>query len=123
MRLLLDTHILIWYIMGDETLPLSWREKIQSPENHKIASIATLWEIAIKTNIGKLTLKYPLDRLVPADFQVLAIEVPHLMTYKKPPLYHRDPFDRILIAQARTDGLTIMTKDPNFPLYDVALLD
>lgn len=123
MRLLLDTHILIWYIMGDETLPLSWREKIQSPENQKIVSIATLWEIAIKTNIGKLTLKYPLDRLLPAEFQVLAIEVPHLLTYQQLPPLHRDPFDRILIAQAKTDGLTIMTKDPNFSLYTVAFLD
>ncbi|MPR35825.1 type II toxin-antitoxin system VapC family toxin [Salmonirosea aquatica] len=122
MRLLLDTHILIWYIMGDETLPMSWREQIQSHRNQKFVSIASLWEIAIKTNIGKLTIIYPLDQLIPAEFELLPIATSHLLAYQQLPLHHRDPFDRILIAQAQTDGFTIMTKDSNFALYDVDLL-
>ncbi len=122
MRLLLDTHILIWYVMGDEQLPISWRELIQSPQNQKFVSVASLWEIAVKTNIGKLTLKYPLDRLVPVDFQLLLIELPHLLAYQQLPLHHRDPFDRMLIAQAQAEQLTLMTQDGNMPLYEVILL-
>lgn len=123
MRLLIDTPILLWYVEGNESLPVAWREQIQSRDNQKMVSIASLWEITIKTNIGKLKIKYPLNQLIPAEFQLLPISVPHLMAYQVLPLHHRDPFDRILIAQAQTDGFTIMTKDPNFPLYDVALLD
>jgi len=123
MQLLLDTHILLWYIEGNESLPIVWREYIQSRGNQKLVSIASLWEIAIKTNIGKLKIKYPLDLLIPVGFELLPVSVSHLLAYQKLPLHHRDPFDRILIAQAQTDGFTIMTKDPNFPLYDVALED
>lgn len=122
MRLLIDTHILIWYIMGDERLPVAWRELIQSVQTQKIVSIASLWEIAVKTNIGKLTIIYPLDRLLPNDFQLLPLAIPHLIAYQQLPLHHRDPFDRILIAQAQTEQLTVMTQDPNFPLYEVSLL-
>lgn len=122
MRLLLDTHIVLWYILGDETLSLPWRNLIQSTQNQKVVSIISLWEIAIKTNIGKLKIQYPLDQLIPAEFQLLPIELPHLLAYQKLPLHHRDPFDRMLIAQAQVAGLTLMTHDTNFPLYDVALL-
>lgn len=122
MRLLLDTHILIWYVMGDEQLPIAWREMIQSDHNQKCVSIASLWEIAVKTNIGKLTIKYPLDRIVPTDFQLLPIELPHLLAYQQLPLHHRDPFDRMLIAQAQAERLTLMTEDSNMPLYEVTLL-
>lgn len=104
-------------------MPVTWREQIQSPGNKNFVSIASLWEIAIKTNIGKLEIKYPLDQLIPLDFEILPVLVPHLLAYQKLPLYHRDPFDRILIAQAQTDDLTIITKDPNFPLYEVSVLD
>lgn len=122
MRLLIDTHILLWYVEGDERLPIAWRDLIQSVQIQKSVSIASLWEIAVKTNIGKLEIKYPLDRLIPADFQILPIKVPHLLAYQKLPLHHRDPFDRILIAQAQVEQFTLMTKDPNFPLYEVVLL-
>ena len=122
MQLLLDTHILIWYIMGEERLPVPWRELIQSPEHEKVVSIASLWEMAVKTNIGNLTLHYPLDWFVPSDFRILPVELPHLLTYQQLPLHHRDPFDRMLIAQAQTEKLTVMTQDGNFPLYDLILL-
>ena len=122
MRLLLDTHILIWYVMGNEQLPITWRELIQSTQNQKFVSIASLWEIAVKTNIGKLTIEYPLDRLIPADFQLLPIELPHLLAYQQLPLHHRDPFDRMLIAQAQSEQFTLMTNDGNVTLYEVMLL-
>lgn len=122
MRLLLDTHVLIWYIEGNEKLPSEWRQLIESSENEKYFSIASLWEMTIKINIDKLTLKYPIDKFIPADFQLLAISTSHLMAYQKLPLHHRDPFDRILVAQAQMEDLSIMTHDPNLALYDVKLI-
>lgn len=121
MNLLLDTHVVIRYITGDESLPERWREVIAKDENQKSVSIVSLWEIAIKTNIGKLTLDYPLDKLVPADFRILPVEMTHVLAYQQLPLHHRDPFDRMLIAQAQVEQLTVMTQDANFPLYDVVL--
>ncbi|MEZ0543053.1 PIN domain-containing protein [Fibrella arboris] len=67
-------------------------------------------------------MRYPLDRIIPADFKILPISLPQLLAYQQLPLHHRDPFDRILIAQAQTAGLTLRTHDPNSPLYNVALL-
>lgn len=100
MRILIDTHILLWYVEGNTQLKIAWREILQSPNSLKMVSKASLWEIAIKANIQKLSIKYPLDKLVPLDFQILDIDMPHLMAYQELPLYHKDPFDRILIAQA-----------------------
>ena len=122
MQLLVDTHILIWHPEDDPRLSLEWSGLLENPEHQKWFSIASLWEMAVKTNIGHLTLVYPLDRIVPADFLVLPVEIAHLLAYQKLPLHHRDPFDRTLIAQAQTEGLTIMTHDTNFALYDVSIL-
>jgi PIN domain nuclease of toxin-antitoxin system len=117
MKLLLDTHILIWYIEGDVRLPIVWREIIESSDHEKYFSTASLWEIAIKTNLGKLTIKYPIEKFVPADFHILPITAAHLSAYQTLPLHHRDPFDRILVAQAQVDDLILMTQDPNLKLY------
>jgi len=122
MRFLIDTHILLWYVEGDERLPIPWRALLESSHTQKFVSMASLWEIAVKTNIGNLTVKYPLDRLIPTDFQILSIELPHLLAYQNLPLHHRDPFDRMLIAQAQAEKLTLMSHDTNFPLYEVMLL-
>jgi PIN domain nuclease of toxin-antitoxin system len=122
MRILIDTHILLWYVEGNTQLKPSWREILQSPYSLKMVSMVSLWEIAIKTNIKKLSISYPLDKLVPLDFQILEIEMPHFLAYQELPLHHKDPFDRLLIAQAQIEDLKIMTIDPNFPLYDVELV-
>jgi PIN domain nuclease of toxin-antitoxin system len=103
-------------------LSTDWSVLLEDDHHEKYFSIASLWEIAIKTSIGKLTVRYPLDRIVPGDFKILPISLPQLLVYQQLPMHHRDPFDRILIAQAQTEGLTLLTHDPNFPLYDVALL-
>lgn len=100
MQLLVDTHVLIWHLEDNPRLPVAWSELLENPDHQKFFSVASLWEIAVKTNIGSLTIKYPLDRLIPAEFQILPIEIPHLLAYQQLPLYHRDPFDRMLIAQA-----------------------
>jgi PIN domain nuclease of toxin-antitoxin system len=122
MRILVDTHILLWYVAGNPKLDISLREILQDPYNLKMVSIVSLWEIAIKTNIGKLSISYPLDKLVPLDFQLLDIDIIHLLTYQDLPLHHKDPFDRILIAQAMSEELEIMTLDENFPSYDIQLI-
>ena len=90
--------------------------------NLKMVSIASIWEIAIKTNLQKLNISYPLDKLLPIEFQILDLQVSHLIAYQNLPLYHRDPFDRILVAQAQIEDLSIITLDPNIHLYDVSLL-
>ena len=122
MRILVDTHILIWYIEGNERLIPSWRSMLADTRNLKMVSIASIWEIAIKTNLQKLNISYPLDKLLPIEFQILDLQVSHLIAYQNLPLYHRDPFDRILVAQAQIEDLSIITLDPNIHLYDVSLL-
>lgn len=121
MRILVDTHVLIWYIEGNEKLTPNWRIKLADPKNLKMVSIASIWEIAIKTNLQKLNISYPLDKLLPIEFQVLDLQISHLIAYQDLPLHHRDPFDRILVAQAQIEDLSIMTVDPNIHLYDVSL--
>ena len=122
MNLLLDTHILLWYITGNETLAADWRSSIQSTDNQKWISMASLWEMAIKSSLGKLTLSAPLDQLIPEGFRILPIDLIHVLAYQRLPLHHRDPFDRMLIAQAQVENLTLMTHDANFRLYGIRLL-
>lgn len=122
MNLLLDTHILLWYITGNETLAADWRSCIQSTDNQKWISMASLWEMAIKSSLGKLTLSAPLDQLIPESFRILPIDLIHVLAYQRLPLHHRDPFDRMLIAQAQVENLTLMTHDANFRLYGIRLL-
>ena len=122
MRILIDTHILLWYVEGNVKLKQNWRDILQDSHNYKVVSIVSLWEIAIKTNINKLSIEYPLDKLVPLEFQILDIDMLHLLTYQKLPNHHKDPFDRLLIAQAQIEDLEIMTLDQNFPLYDIKLV-
>ena len=121
MRILVDTHVLIWYIEGNEKLTPNWRSILSDPRNLKMVSIASIWEIAIKTNLQKLNISYPLDKLLPVEFQILDLQISHLIAYQNLPLHHRDPFDRILVAQAQIEDLSIMTVDPNIHLYDVSL--
>ena len=121
MRILVDTHVLIWYIEGNEKLTPNWRSILSDPRNLKMVSIASIWEIAIKTNLQKLNISYPLDKLLPIEFQILDLQISHLIAYQNLPLHHRDPFDRILVAQAQIEDLSIMTVDPNIHLYDISL--
>ncbi|MFN8347645.1 MAG: type II toxin-antitoxin system VapC family toxin [Spirosomataceae bacterium] len=122
MRLLLDTHVLIWYVEGNEKLPSGWRQLIESFENEKYFSIASLWEIAIKTNLGKLNIQYPIEKFVPVDFQMLPVVPNHLAAYQILPLHHRDPFDRILVVQAQVEALILMSQDPNLRLYGIEMI-
>ena len=95
---------------------------IENPENTKYISIASIWEIAIKTNIGKLEISIPLNNFVPAEIEIIPPKINHLTRYQQLPLHHKDPFDRILIAQSLEENFTIMTADERFSLYHVSLI-
>ncbi|WP_354635107.1 type II toxin-antitoxin system VapC family toxin [Planktothricoides raciborskii] len=127
MRLLLDTHIFIWLIEGNPNLSQAAREAIEDESNTLHLSIVSLWEITIKTSLGKLDLAIPLEQIVinfilPSGIQIIPIHLPHLLILQKLPFHHRDPFDRLLIAQAKSEGLTLVSEDGTFEQYEVKIL-
>lgn len=120
--MLLDTHALLWFLEDDSRLPPSIRSLIEDSDS-VFASIVSLWEIAIKLSINKLTLKFEfqdlpnfLDEL---EIRVLPLTFADAAQYLNLPLHHRDPFDRMLIAQAMTNSLAIASADPAFDAYQV----
>lgn len=121
MRYLLDTHVLLWYVDGSPELPLSLKDMIE--ESECWYSIASLWEIAIKQSLGKLNRDIAIREYARicsmAGFQELSIAPAHLDRLKNLPDFHRDPFDRLLIAQAQEEKLTIVTRDKIIPQYPV----
>lgn len=123
MDLLLDTHSFIWFLNGNEQLPKGLKSSIADTTNKCFLSIASLWEIAIKSSLGKLELKGNFNRiasfLTDNDIEILPITFEHLQHLIQLPFHHRDPFDRIIIAQALTEGLAIATGDEIFPDYGV----
>ena len=127
MRLLLDTHSFLWFIGGDKRLSANAREAIADLDNEAFLSMASLWEIAVKINIGKLKLPQPFGALIPEqlmgnEIKMLPAELSHLTQYIDLPLHHRDPFDRLIIAQAQAEAMTVVSKDPLFERYEVDLL-
>ena len=123
MSLLLDTHILLWWLSDDLLLPIAAREAIASPESEVLVSAATAWEIAIKKAAGRLDAPDDLLEAVEAyDFDTLPITMVHALAAGALPSHHTDPFDRMLIAQARAESLTLISVDDRFPQYDVDLL-
>lgn len=126
MRLLLDSHSTIWYLEGDNALSLNAKNAIDDPRNDKFVSAASVWEIAIKIGIGKIQLKFPFvdffQLLAINHFTWLPIQFEHTVRMVQFPFHHRDPFDRIMIAQALEEGMTIVGQDPAFPAYGVPML-
>jgi PIN domain nuclease of toxin-antitoxin system len=122
-RVLLDTHILLWWLADDPDLPPLAADAIANPDVDVIVSAATAWEMAIKRAAGRLVAPDDLLGALDAnDFASLPITVDHALAAGRLPEHHSDPFDRMLIAQARTEGLTLITVDGRFPEYDVDLL-
>ncbi len=122
MRLLLDTHALLWWL-ADEGLTAQARGAIADPANLVVVSAASAWEISIKKALGKLVAPDDLEQQVLAnDFLPLPISIAHGVTAGELARHHEDPFDRMLIAQAYAEGLTIVTRDKRFDDYGVALL-
>ena len=122
MRLLLDTHTLIWFFAGDSQLSATARILIEDEDNNKLVSIASIWEMAIKQSKGHLNLSLPLheyiaQKLSLEDFNLLNINLDHLSQIVTMPCHHKDPFDRLLIAQAIIEGIPILSKDSAFETY------
>ncbi len=120
MKLLLDTHTLIWWLTNDSTLSQTARNAIANPENLIFVSAASAWEIAIKKTIGKLQPPDDLaEQIQEKDFLPLPIEISHALKVEQLPLHHHDHFDRILIAQAMAEKMKIITRDRKFDAYEV----
>ena len=124
MELLLDTHTLLWFAEGDnQRLSIVARQSLEEDKNNKYVSIVSFWEIGIKMSTGKLELKKGLDSLIDfvnkVDFQILPIKINHIEIIKTLPFIHRDPFDRMLVAQASVEGLIVVSADKNIPQYNI----
>lgn len=129
MRLLLDTHAFLWFVAGDTSVSLAVRAAIIDPANQTYVSIASAWEVAIKAGLGKLKVDAPSvreffgEQIEGNGFAYLPIEPPHVFRAGGMPLHHRDPFDRLLIAQALEEGMTLVSREAaTFGPYGVALL-
>jgi PIN domain nuclease of toxin-antitoxin system len=127
MRLLLDTHIFIWWADEPERLPPFILDALLDGENTLVLSVVSLWEMQIKSQLGKLTMSKPLDHLVSMqqrvnELELLPVLAHHVFALDELPLHHKDPFDRMIIAQAEVEGMTIVTVDKAFRAYGAALL-
>ena len=126
MRILIDTHILIWFLEGNSELTARQKSLIVSSDNEIFASIASLWEIAIKVDLGKLTLANPLVDVIAGlkseNIDILSITPTHTLQVSTLPLYHRDPFDRMIIAQAQVEFLDVISSDDAFADYGLNLI-
>ncbi|HYC06137.1 MAG TPA: type II toxin-antitoxin system VapC family toxin [Azospirillaceae bacterium] len=124
MRLLLDTHVYLWSMAGDQRLGAVASAAIRSPQNQVFVSAVTAWEIAIKRTLGKLD--FPVDEFEvqtdAAGFRLIDITTAHGIAAGSLPRHHDDPFDRMLIAQAQLEGLTLVTADMRLPSYGIATL-
>ncbi len=126
MKYLLDTHTLIWFIEGSEKLPNKLRAIIEDPENNIYISIVSLWEISIKQSLNKIELDSSIEeyinKVIENNIEIVSILYEHILKLNILPFHHRDPFDRMLIAQAIVDKMIIISKDSHFPEYETAVL-
>lgn len=128
MRLLLDTQIFIWWDSDSSKLPLHYLTLIQSPENILVLSVASVWEMQIKAQLGKLDLNRPLADIVRDQerenrVELLPVQAIHVFGLAQLPFHHKDPFDRLLMAQALAEEIPIMSVDKIFDLYPVKIVD
>lgn len=118
MEILLDTHALLWWLDDDPILSAPSRQLIGDPANRLLVSAATAWEITIKQALGKLTLEADLeDEVRGQGFEMLPVTFAHARELGALPSIHRDPFDRMLVAQSRVENLALLTDDPKILLY------
>lgn len=127
MKLLLDTHVFLWFISGDTKLKPEHRAAIEDANNEVYFSVASVWEAVIKSQLGKLPLPQPAAVYLPEQrirhrIATLEIDEATVVELAQLPLIHRDPFDRILIAQARRHGMKLVTVDPLIQAYPVDVL-
>jgi PIN domain nuclease of toxin-antitoxin system len=127
MRLLVDTHVFLWSATDPDRIAPEARSAMEDGANDLVVSVVTVWEIAIKQSLGKLDLPKPAEQWVPdvlrrTGFQVAEPGLEAALRVRGLPWHHRDPFDRLLIAQALADGFAIVTHDEAFAAYGVPLL-
>lgn len=126
MRLLLDTQIFIWWDSEPERLSPRLLAFCEDPDNTLVLSVASVWEMQIKIQLGKLDLDRPLAVIIEEHWQedlleLLPVELPHVLALEQLPFHHKDPFDRVIIAQAITEHLTILSVDSLFDHYPVTV--
>jgi PIN domain nuclease of toxin-antitoxin system len=126
-RILLDTHTFLWFISGDSKLDETSRELIEDADNERYLSVASIWEITVKSSLGRLDVPLPVSALVRDHvwanaIELLAITPEHLDVLHGLPYHHKDPFDRIMIAQAVHEGMALLARDSAFGDYDVQLV-
>ncbi len=124
MRLLLDSHVLLWTLAGSPELKSDLKRKIADPRNDVLVSAATVWEIAIKRRLGKLHVPDNwLEAVEASDLAPLSINFVHAIAAAGLPRHHDDPFDRMLIAQAQTEDLVLVTRDRKLAAYQVEIMN
>lgn len=126
MNVLVDTHAVIWFITDSSRLSPVARKIIESPENICFVSIATFWEIGIKSSLGRLELNATLERIFEiiedSGFQLLPVSVKHVLNNANLEFHHHDPFDRIIISQAQCEQVPLISRDEKFSNYDISLI-
>jgi PIN domain nuclease of toxin-antitoxin system len=126
MQLLLDTHILIWFINGDKQLDEDVKTNIKNLNNQCYFSMASIWEIAIKTRLEKLDINISFDTLkavlINNQIELLPIHFEHIQQLLTLPVHHNDPFDRLIISQAIYEDVIVVSKDAKFKLYDIKMI-
>ena len=122
-RLLLDTHVILWWLSDDEKLGENARRLIADPQNDVVVSAASVWEMAIKVSIGKLSIPADVEQaILDCGFFPLAVTIEHAVRAGELPLLHRDPFDRMLVTQAQVERLELVTRDARFDDYQVSVI-
>ena len=127
MRLLLDTHTFLWFIGGDSKLSSAAKGLIEDPNNERLLSVASLWEMAIKVSLGRLSVPQPFSQLIDAHVKgnamtVHPISAQHLDELARLPFHHKDPFDRLIIAQGIVENVSIVSRDKVFEHYPITCL-
>lgn len=126
MNLLLDTHIVIWFISNDSKLSKKVKNLIEDSNNKCFVSIATYWEISIKYALGRLNLNSSIEKIFniieESGFEILPITLNHILQLSKLEHHHNDPFDRLIISQSITENLQVISNDNYFPAYEIQLI-
>ena len=126
MKLLIDTHAFLWFVMGDRRLSGKARRQMEAEDAELFLSAASVWEMAIKTSLGRLELPVSfheyIDQKIESGFGVLPIEWPHAAAVADLPFHHKDPFDRLIIAQGMTEKMSIVSGDPAFKAYGARIV-
>jgi PIN domain nuclease of toxin-antitoxin system len=127
MNLLLDTHTFLWFVNDDPRLSDRFKDLIENENNVSYLSIASLWEMSIKYNLGKLTLapsyeEFVEKEIITSRINLLNLELEHIKINATLPFHHRDPFDRIIIAQSKAENIPVITVDSVFNEYSIILI-